>query len=177
MEVQAKARYVGVSPRKARLAATLVKGMAVTEALTILAFNARAASKDVAKVIRSAAANAEHNYSLDATTLRITRIEVDGGPTLKRARAGSRSYSRPMLRPTSHITCIVTDEGKPRQRGLPPAALSPFTLRAQTPRRARKLAAKQAALETAAAEEVAKQPDVEKPKKTRKTKKTTEETE
>jgi hypothetical protein len=132
----------------------------------MLAYNSRAASKDVAKVIRSAAANAEHNYSLDAGSLRITKLDVDGGPIRKGGRAGSRSHSRPMFHRTSHIICVVTDEGKPRQRGLPPAALSPFALRAQTPRRARKLAAKQAALETAASTETeVEQEEVAKPKK------------
>ena len=85
MQVQATAKWVRVPPRKARLVAHVVEGMPVGEALTALSFMTQAAAEDVAKVVRSAAANAENNFSLERDRLQLLRIEVDGGPTIKRS--------------------------------------------------------------------------------------------
>jgi len=93
MEVVATAKWVRTTARKGRLVAATVVGLPVGDALTILAFTPRAAAIEVAKVIKSAAANAEHNYNLDAATLRVIRIEVDGATIIKRWRAKPRGMA------------------------------------------------------------------------------------
>ena len=95
MEVVATAKWVRATPRKARLVAATVEGLSVGDALTILAFTPRAAAIEVAKVVKSAAANAEHNYNLDVSTLRVARIEIDGATVIKRfqPRAQGRAFS------------------------------------------------------------------------------------
>ncbi len=84
--VRARARYVRVAPRKARLVADQVRGMGVEEAQTLLAFSTRGAAVDIGKLVASAAANAENNHDLVAEDLEIFEIRVDEGPTLKRWR-------------------------------------------------------------------------------------------
>ncbi|MFN2450986.1 MAG: 50S ribosomal protein L22, partial [Candidatus Dormibacteria bacterium] len=79
MEVIATAKGVRITARKVRLVSATVVGMPVSEAIVALSFTPRAAAIEVAKVIKSAAANAEHNYNLDASTLRVTRVIVDEG--------------------------------------------------------------------------------------------------
>ncbi|MBO8129554.1 MAG: 50S ribosomal protein L22 [Peptococcaceae bacterium] len=109
MEARAIAKYIRIAPRKVRQVADLVRGKSVDEALDILRFTPKKAAVPIAKVIRSAAANGEHNYEMDRDEMRIARIFVDEGPTLKRWRA--RAYGRANLRRrrTSHITVIVSD--------------------------------------------------------------------
>src|SRR4051794_4023922 len=82
--VRAKARYVRTAPRKARLVVDHIRGKSVDEARAILIHTPRAASRDVLKLLDSAIANAENNHELVADELRIDRITVDEGPTLKR---------------------------------------------------------------------------------------------
>jgi large subunit ribosomal protein L22 len=125
MEVVATAKWVRATPRKARLVAATVEGLSVGDALTILAFTPRAAAIEVAKVVKSAAANAEHNYNLDVSTLRVARIEIDGATVIKRfqPRAQGRAFS--ILKRTSHLRAVVTDDAvqqKQRQRRRKPAA-------------------------------------------------------
>src|SRR5260370_30788604 len=128
MQVVATAKWVRTTARKARLVAATIEGLPVTEALTILSFTPRAAALDVAKVIKSAAANAEHNYNLDAADLRIARIEIEGASIIKRfrPRAQGRAYS--VFKRTAHLRAYVTDEGgpiRPRRRAVAPAAAAP----------------------------------------------------
>ena len=106
--VRAKARYVRVAPRKARLIADQVRGMPVEEARTLLAFSSRGAAQDVARLIDSAAANAEANHELVADELRIADIRVDEGPTLKRWRARARGRATPIHKKTSHLSVALT---------------------------------------------------------------------
>jgi large subunit ribosomal protein L22 len=106
-EVRAVARNVRRSPRKVRLVADAVRGRSVPEALAILQFMPNYAARDVAKVIKSAAANAENNYDLDANSLRVYRIWVDEGLTLKRYKPGAHGRVKPRLRRSSHITAIL----------------------------------------------------------------------
>jgi large subunit ribosomal protein L22 len=141
MEVQAVAKYVRRTPRKARLIADSVKGMPVTEALALLEFSPRHAATDVAKVIKSAAANAEHNFNLNREDLFLKLLLVDEGPTMKRIRPVSRGMAHQYFRRTCHITAIVEDrpqEAQRRQRrpAAPAAAESP------APRRRRPAAPK-----------------------------------
>jgi large subunit ribosomal protein L22 len=111
MEVHALASGIRLTPRKARLVAATVVGLPVSEALTVLKFTPRAAAAEVAKVIKSAAANAEHNYELDVDTLRVARIEVDGARTIKRYRPRAQGRAFTILKRTVHVRAVVTDEG------------------------------------------------------------------
>ncbi|MCL6447567.1 MAG: 50S ribosomal protein L22 [Armatimonadetes bacterium] len=109
MEAKAVARYIRISPRKVRPVVDLVRGKSVDEALAILKFTPKRASAPVAKVIRSAAANAEHNYDLNRDNLYIAAAYVDQGPTWKRYQP--RAYGRANLiqKRTSHITIVVQE--------------------------------------------------------------------
>ena len=106
--VRAKARYVRVAPRKARLIADQVRGMPVEQARTLLEFSSRGAARDVAWLLESAAANAEANHELIAEDLRIAEICVDEGPTLKRWRARARGRATRIEKKTSHLSVALT---------------------------------------------------------------------
>ena len=106
--VRASARYVRVTPRKARLVADQVRGLSVPEAQTLLAFSTRGAARNFAKLINSAAANAENNHDLVADELRVAEVLVDEGPTLKRWRARARGRASRIEKRTSHLTIALT---------------------------------------------------------------------
>lgn len=110
MEVVASARQVRVSPRKVRLVLDTVRGKKVDEALTILSFLPTPAARTVAKVVRSAVANAENNYQMTPAQLRIVKTFANEGQILKRYRAGARGRVNPFCRRFSHITVIVEEE-------------------------------------------------------------------
>jgi large subunit ribosomal protein L22 len=103
----AKARFVRVSPSKARRVIELVRGKPVSEALEILRWAPQAASQPVAKVIASAAANAENNNGLDPATLVVATVYADDGPTAKRIRPRAQGRAFRIRRRTSHITVVV----------------------------------------------------------------------
>ena len=103
----AKATYVRVTPMKARRVIDLIRNMPAQEALTVLKFAPQAASEPVAKVLASAIANAEHNFSLDPDTLIVSRAFVDEGPTLKRFRPRAQGRAYRIRKRTSHITIEV----------------------------------------------------------------------
>lgn len=107
LEVRARAKNVKRSARKVRLVADTVRGRSVDEALALLRFMPNYAARDLEKVIRSAAANAENNYDLDAGNLRIYRILVDEGITLKRFKPGAHGRVKPRLKRSSQISVIV----------------------------------------------------------------------
>lgn len=109
MEVTAKAKGVQVSAQKARLVVDTVRGKTIAEALAILRFLPQKSAVDVLKVVKSAAANAEHNFDLDPDGLYIKAIFADEGPTLKRWRARARGRVNRQLKRTSHITVIVDE--------------------------------------------------------------------
>lgn len=109
MEARAKAKDVGVSARKVRLLIDTVRGKKVAEALTILKFAPTPTAKAVAKVIKSAAANAENNLQM-SPDLRITRIVADEARMVKRFRARSRGRASPILKRSSHISVTVAEE-------------------------------------------------------------------
>lgn len=110
MEVVATARWVRTTARKARLVTASVEGLPVAEALVILRYMPRAAARDVASVIRSAAANAEHNYNLDASGLRVARVEVEAASIIKRFRPKPRGMAGSIFKRTAHLRAFVTDE-------------------------------------------------------------------
>ena len=110
MEVKASARFVRIAPRKVRVVIDLVRGKSVNEALALLKFVPKRASEPIAKVIASAAANAEHNYNLNKDNLIISQAYVDQGPTLKRYHPRQRGQAFPILKRTSHITVVVKEK-------------------------------------------------------------------
>jgi large subunit ribosomal protein L22 len=107
LEVHANVRNVKRSARKVRLVADLVRGRTVTEALTLLRFMPQFAARDLEKVIKSAASNAENNYDLDIGGLTVYRIQVNEGMTLKRFKPGAHGRVKPRLKRSSHISVIV----------------------------------------------------------------------
>jgi large subunit ribosomal protein L22 len=107
MEARAVARYVRVSPRKARLVVDLIRGKKIDDARAILKFSPRAAAEIVEKVLNSAVANAERNLHLNADELIVGSTFVDEGPTLKRIRPRAMGRAFRINKRTSHITVIV----------------------------------------------------------------------
>jgi large subunit ribosomal protein L22 len=107
MQVKAQARFVRVTPTKARRVVDLIRGLHVDEARRVLDFTPRAASTPVRKVLDSAIANAEHNHQLPADALFVSRVFVDEGPTLKRFRPRALGRAYRVRKRTSHITVIV----------------------------------------------------------------------
>jgi large subunit ribosomal protein L22 len=112
----AVARFVRVSPTKARRVIDLVRGKSVADALDILRWAPQAASEPVAKVIASAAANAQNNNGLDPATLVVATVYADGGPTAKRIRPRAQGRAFRIRRRTSHITVIVESRPSKDQR-------------------------------------------------------------
>ncbi len=108
--VNATAKYVRVSPRKAGDMARLIRGKKVAEAKAILALSPRAAAKLVGKVLDSAVANAENNHDLDADDLFVVQAYVNGGPTLKRFRPRAMGRAGRIRKRTSHITVSVDEK-------------------------------------------------------------------
>lgn len=109
MEARAIVKYIRVSPQKARLVANLIKGKAVSDALTILEYTPKTASRYIFKLVNSAVANAGRQEGTDVDTLFVKTIFVDPGPTLKRFRARSMGRGSRILKRTCHIT-VVLDE-------------------------------------------------------------------
>ena len=113
----AKARFVRVSATKARRVIDLVRGKPVAEALDILRWAPQAASQPVAKVIASAAANAQNNNGLDPSTLVVATLTADEGPTAKRIRPRAQGRAFRIRRRTSHITVVVESRPSRDERG------------------------------------------------------------
>jgi large subunit ribosomal protein L22 len=108
-ETRAVARYVRMSPQKMRLVANRVRGMGAVDALTVLRHMPQAAARPMYKAIRSAVANAEENVGIDREDLYIAQLTVDGGPMMKRWRAGARGRYKPILKRSSHITVVLSE--------------------------------------------------------------------
>ncbi len=137
----AKARFVRVSPRKARRVIDLVRGRSVADALDILRWAPQAASEPVAKVIASAAANAQNNNGLDPATLVVATVYADEGPTAKRIRPRAQGRAFRIRRRTSHITVVVESRPAKDQR----SAKSSRARRAEASKAAAKAPANKAA--------------------------------
>jgi len=101
--VEASARYVRIAPRKVRVVADQIRGMDVEDALSQLEFSPRGASLPVLKLVRSAAANAENNFDLDPEDMKIVRISVDEGPTMRRFRPRARGRATRIEKRSCHI--------------------------------------------------------------------------
>lgn len=112
MDVHASLRFLRMSPRKVRLVVDAVRGMSVTAAETKLTFLPKLAATPVHKLLRSAIANAEHNFHLKAEDLFIKTIVADGGPTLKRSRARAFGRAAPIRKRTTHITLVLSNDAR-----------------------------------------------------------------
>jgi large subunit ribosomal protein L22 len=113
MEVVAKLFSLRMAPRKVRLVADLVRRLPVLEAERQLVFLNKAAAMPLLKLIRSAIANAEHNFKLSKETLWISHLTVDGGTTIKRFRPRAHGSAAPIRKRTSHITVKLSDGARP----------------------------------------------------------------
>ncbi|MEK4387803.1 50S ribosomal protein L22 [Solibacillus sp. FSL W7-1436] len=109
-QAKAIARTVRIAPRKVRLVVDLIRGKQIGEAVAILRHTPKAASPVVEKVLKSAVANAEHNYELDINNLVVSEIFVDEGPTLKRFRPRAQGRASAINKRTSHITIVVSEK-------------------------------------------------------------------
>ena len=109
-QAKAIARTVRIAPRKVRLVVDLIRGKQVGEAVAILRHTPKAASPVVEKVLKSAVANAEHNYELDINNLVGSEVFVDEGPTLKRFRPRAQGRASAINKRTSHITVVVSEK-------------------------------------------------------------------
>jgi len=110
MEVSAIAKNTGVSVGKIRPLVDMVRGKKVDEALNMLKFASSPASRVVAKVVKSAAANADNNFQMSPSDLKIVSVFADEAPTMKRFRPRARGRASHILKRSSHITVIVTEQ-------------------------------------------------------------------
>jgi large subunit ribosomal protein L22 len=115
MEARAKARFVRITPRKARRVVDLIRGLPADQAQAVLAFAPQSASEPVGKVLASAIANAEQ-ARLNASALVVSRAWVDEGHTDRRFRARAQGRGYRINKRSSHITVIVSDEGGERAK-------------------------------------------------------------
>ena len=107
MKVSATARYTRHSTRKTRLVTQAIVGRPVEEAAALLRFMPQGAARDVAKVLKSAVANAENNRSLSAADLVVADAVADEGPTIKRWQPRAQGRAFPIHKPMTHITVVV----------------------------------------------------------------------
>ena len=120
MLTKAVARYIRVSPRKARLVADLVRGKTVAEALAILQYSPQIAARQIEKVLRSAIANAEHNHQVRSLDdLRVNAV-IDGGPSLKRIQPRAMGRAFWIRHRLAHITVALAEAGPARTAAQPP---------------------------------------------------------
>lgn len=109
MEAKAIAKYVRMSPRKARLVANLIKGKDIHEAEAILRYTPNKASGVIKKVMLSATANAENNLGLDKANLVVKDAVIDQGPSIKRIKPRAQGRADRMVHRTSHVTVVVAE--------------------------------------------------------------------
>jgi large subunit ribosomal protein L22 len=110
MEVRAVVKDTGISPRKVRPLVDMVRGKKVDEALTLLKFTPTHTARVIAKVVKSAASNAENNFQMEPADLRIVSIFTGDARTLKRFRPRARGRANQILKRSSHITVVVAEE-------------------------------------------------------------------
>lgn len=109
MEARAVARHIRIAPRKVRVVVDLIRGKNVGEAFAILKYTPKVGSEVVEKVLKSAVANAEHNYDMNVDNLYVSQVYVDQGPTLKRIHPRSRGQAFKILKRTCHVTVAVQE--------------------------------------------------------------------
>ena len=112
MQVTSKLRYARISPQKCRLVADVVRGQRVGNAIATLKFMPKKGAELVRKVLESAIANAEHNHNADIDELKVSRVEIDTAPMLKRFHARAKGRGARIVKRNSHITVYVADAAK-----------------------------------------------------------------
>ena len=110
METVARAKYIRISPQKVRLVADLIRGKKVDDALNLLMFTPKSSAPVIAKVLKSAIANAGQREGVDVDTLLVKSVTVDEGPTMKRFRARAMGRGTRILKRMSHITITVEED-------------------------------------------------------------------
>jgi large subunit ribosomal protein L22 len=141
--VRATAKWVRLSPQKARDVLKHIRGRTVPEARTVLAFTPRAAAHDIEKVLRSAVANAEENLGLSGDNLVVAAAYADEGPVLKRWKARARGRVGRIRKPTCHITIrLIESEQRPAPRAPEPVAEQPQAEEQPKPKSRKRAAAK-----------------------------------
>ncbi len=148
MEARAQARYVRVTPMKARRVIDLIRGMNAGDAQAVLTFAPQAASEPIGKVLASAIANAKNNYAMDERALVVSAAFVDEGPTQKRIRPRAQGRAYRIRKRSSHITVIVSDgreviAAKPLVKKAPKSPSAPVAVPEEKPA-AKKAASKSA---------------------------------
>jgi large subunit ribosomal protein L22 len=133
-EVRAEAKWVRISPRKARLVAEHIRGRSVPEARAVLAFTSREAARAIEKVLHSAVSNAEANHGLAEEGLYIKAAYVDGGPVLKRWRARARGRVARIRKRTCHITELLAETSNGAAAATPEAPQAETTEAAPKPK-------------------------------------------
>lgn len=118
MEVKASLRNLLMAPRKVRLVVDLVRGLPVAEAELRLQFCRQAPARPVLKLLKSAIANAEHNFKLDASALRIKTITADGGPVFKRTMQRAMGSGSMIRKRQTHINLVLTDEPATKKKSM-----------------------------------------------------------
>jgi large subunit ribosomal protein L22 len=136
-EVRAQAKYVRMSPRKARLVAEHIRGRSVPEARAVLAFTSREAAEVLQKVLQSAVSNAEANHGIGEERLYVKTAFVDGGPVMKRWRARARGRVARIRKRTCHITVTLAEAPLANKPATPEPAKAETT-EAAKPKRAAK---------------------------------------
>ncbi len=109
MEVEARTKYVRISPKKAREVSREIQGLPATEAEALLSFIPRKAARLLRKTLKSAIANAENNHDLSSDELIISKAIVEEGPTMKRWRAGARGSPKPICKRMSHFHIVLSE--------------------------------------------------------------------
>jgi large subunit ribosomal protein L22 len=135
-EVRAQAKYVRMSPRKARLVAEHIRGRSVPEARAVLAFTSREAAGVLQKVLQSAVSNAEANHGIAEDRLYVKATYVDGGPVMKRWRARARGRVARIRKRTCHITVTLVEAPLVEAPGAGPAPAEAESTEAATPQAA-----------------------------------------
>jgi large subunit ribosomal protein L22 len=148
MEARAQARYVRVTPMKARRVIDLIRGMNAADAQAVLRFAPQAASEPIGKVLDSAIANATNNHAMDARALFVSAAYVDEGPTMKRIRPRAQGRAYRIRKRSSHITVILSDGSEPIVVAKPKTDAKPA--KAEKPAKDAEKAEKPAAKKTTA---------------------------
>lgn len=110
MQVAAKLKFVRLSPQKCRLVCDQIRGLSIDRAINLLKFSPKRSADVLKKLLDSAVANAEHNFGLDIDELKVAKIFADQGPTYKRMHAKAKGRGSRVLKPTCHITIVLSDQ-------------------------------------------------------------------
>lgn len=161
-EAIATARYIRMSPTKARQVVDLIRGRHVDDARRVLAFTQRAASVPVRKVLDSAIANAEHNRALPVDELVVARAWVDEGPTLRRFRPRAMGRATRIRKRTCHISVVVGRPMEAVEQERPPDTRTAKKTTKRKPTRERKSTAKKTTARKAAAKKTTRKPTAKK---------------